>query len=165
MSTQMIKLIAKAILFSTLFACEDGLDDTEIFKPNGRLALPEELSAINKTLSNQSGFSRTPVAQNAVSYAVEAGYNIGSFFKSSKAPRIYPFIRYEYYNPQQKTEEGMLADKRFQTSMWTAGFNYFALPNFVVKADYTHRTIGGGQYNDENTVSVGFAYIGWFVKK
>ena len=131
----------------------------------GMLGQSVELSAINKTLSNQSGFSRTPVAQNAVSYAVEAGYNIGSFFKSSKAPRIYPFVRYEYYNPQQKTEEGMLADKRFQTSMWTAGFNYFALPNFVVKADYTHRTIGGGQYNDENTVSVGFAYIGWFVKK
>ena len=50
MSTQMIKLIAKAILFSTLFACEDGLDDTEIFKPNGRLALPEELSAGNSTI-------------------------------------------------------------------------------------------------------------------
>ena len=30
-------------------------------------------------------------------------------------------------------------DKRNQVSMWTAGLNWYALPNLVVKADYTTR--------------------------
>ena len=61
----------------------------------------------------------------------------------------------------EKTEAntGLLADKRFQVSAVTAGLNYYALPNLVIKADYTHRSIGGGKYNDENLVSVGIAYI------
>ena len=66
----------------------------------------------NNSSSAASGYPNTTVAQNAVSYGGEAGYNISSFF-NSKAPRIYPFIRYEYYNPMEKTEAntGLLADK------------------------------------------------------
>ena len=33
-------------------------------------------------------------------------------------------------------------EKRCQVSMWTAGLNWYALPNLVVKADYTTRQIG-----------------------
>ena len=130
----------------------------------GNLGESIELNTINRNLSGASGFSRTPVAKNAVSYAAEAGYNIGSFF-GSDAPRIFPFFRYEYYNPQEKTEKGMLADKRFQTDVYTAGINWFALPNLVVKADYSHRTIGKGSYNSENIASIGIAYTAWFFKK
>jgi hypothetical protein len=49
--------------------------------------------------------------------------------------------------------------------------NWYALPNLVVKADYTTRQIGTnkvfgtGKYNSENEFSIGIAYIGWFVKK
>ncbi len=130
----------------------------------GNLGQSAELSKANRRLSSNSGFSRTPVAKNAVSYAVEAGYNVGSFF-GDKAPRIFPFLRYEYYNPQEKTAEGMLADKRFQVDMFTVGANYYALPNLVVKADYAHRQIGKGKYNSENEFSIGLAYIAWFFKK
>lgn len=130
----------------------------------GNLEESIELNAINRNLSGASGFSRTPVAKNAVSYAAEAGYNIGSFF-GPKAPRIFPFFRYEYYNPQEKTEKGMLADKRFQTDIYTAGLNWFALPNLVIKADFSHRTIGKGAYNSENMASIGLAYTAWFFKK
>lgn len=131
---------------------------------HGNIGETIQLNAANKKLSSSSGFSRTPVAKTAVSYAAEAGYNIGSFF-GKKAPRIFPFVRYEYYNPQEKTETGMLADKRFQTDMWTVGANYFALPNLVVKADYSNRRIGKGNYNGENEFSLGIAYVGWFFKK
>lgn len=130
----------------------------------GNLNESDELSAINKRLSSSSGYPHTVVAKNAVSYAGEVGYNIGSFF-NQKASRIYPFVRYEYYNPMEKTRKTITADKRLQTSAWTAGLNYFALPNLVVKADYTNRSIGGGKYNSENQVSVGLAYIGWFFSK
>ena len=61
--------------------------------------------------------------------------------------------------------KGQLADKRFQSSVITAGLNYYPLPNLVVKADYSNRNIGWGDYNAENTVSIGIAYIGWFIKK
>lgn len=130
----------------------------------GNLDESVELNTINRNLSGSSGFSRTPVAKNAVSYAIEAGYNVGRFF-GNKASRLFPFFRYEYYNPQEKTEKGMLADKRFQTDIYTAGINWFALSNLVVKADYSHRIIGKGKYSNENIFSVGIAYTAWFIQK
>ena len=91
---------------------------------------------------------------------------------NKKVPVIYPFARYEYYNPQEEGEKGQLPmDKRNQVSMWTAGLNWYALPNLVVKADYMTRQIGTGKvfgkgkYNSENEFSIGIAYVGWFIKK
>ena len=54
-------------------------------------------------------------------------------------------------------------EKRCQVSMWTAGLNWYALPNLVVKADYTTRQsrnkqgFGTGKYNSENEFSIGIA--------
>ena len=65
----------------------------------------------------------------------------------------------------------MVPDPRCQVSKWTAGINWFALPNLVVKADYTTRQIGTqkvfgtSKYNSENEFSIGIAYVGWFLKK
>ncbi len=130
----------------------------------GTLGDSEALSKVNRSNTKASGYPRTDVARAALSYGGEVGYNVGSFF-SEKAPRIYPFARYEYYNPMEKTQGKVLGDKRLEVSMWTAGVNYYALPNLVVKAGYSHRRIGGGAYNNENMVSAGIAYIGWFLSK
>ncbi|WP_102407321.1 outer membrane beta-barrel protein [Parabacteroides bouchesdurhonensis] len=117
-------------------------------------------------MSSSTGYSRTTVGKNAVSYAGEVGYNVVSLFdKSENAVRIFPFVRYEYYNTMEGVADGITADKRFQVSAFTAGVNYYALPNLVVKADYTNRQIGKGDFNSENMVSVGLAYIGWFLSK
>ena len=139
----------------------------------GNLGNSAKLSEANTKLSNKSPYSRiTPIAKNVVSYAAEAGLNISAFFKGNrKVPVIYPFARYEYYNPQEKGEASQIMEKRCQVSMWTAGLNWYALPNLVVKADYTTRQIGTnkvfgtGKYNSENEFSIGIAYIGWFVTK
>lgn len=87
-------------------------------------------------------------------------------------PTIYPFARYEYYNPQYRGEGSKISmDPRLEVSQWQAGLNWFALPNLVVKADYTTRQIGTqkvfgkGPYNSENEFSIGIAYIGWFLSK
>lgn len=130
----------------------------------GHLGESGALTKINNKSSAASGYPNTTVAQRAVSFGGEAGYNVGAFF-GGKAPRIYPFVRYEYYNPMEDTEKGFLADKRFQVSAVTAGLNYYPLPNLVIKADYTHRSVGAGKYNGENRVSAGIAYVGWFIKK
>lgn len=133
----------------------------------GNLANSKQLSGINTKLPNQSPYSRlVPIAKNAVSYGGEIGINIRSFFKeNTKCPTLYPFARYDYYNPQEKGEVGQTMEKRCQVSMWTAGVNWFALPNLVVKADYATRQIGGGKYNSENEFRLGIAYIGWFINK
>ena len=140
----------------------------------GNLGNSLGVSQANVKLSNKSPYSRlAPVAKNAVSYAAEAGINIRSVFGGNKKiPVIYPFARYEYYNPQEKGEKGQTMEKRCQVSMWTAGLNWYALPNLVIKADYATRQIGTNKvfgvskaYNSENEFSIGIAYIGWFIKK
>lgn len=126
------------------------------------------------SMSNNSNYhhgSMRSTAKSAMCYGAEAGLNISAFFQAKKCPVIYPFARYEYYNSQESGEKGIAVDPRCQVSKWTAGINWFALPNLVVKADYTTRQIGTrkvfgtSKYNSENEFSIGLAYVGWFFKK
>lgn len=132
----------------------------------GNLDNSAAISSVIRGQSNTSQYSRiAPVAKKAVSYGGEIGFNLRSICGNEKVPVIYPFARYEYYNPQEKGESGQTMDLRNKVSMWTAGANWYALPNLVVKADYTTRRIGDGNYNSENEFSVAIAYIGWFFSK
>lgn len=132
----------------------------------GNLTNSYSLGQANGKLSNKSPYSRwTPIAKKAVSYGGELGLNIQGMCRNEKVPALYPFVRYEYYNPQQKGERTDVMDERCKVSMVTAGLNWYALPNLVVKADYTTRRIGGGKYNSENEFGIGIAYIGWFFRK
>lgn len=133
----------------------------------GNLGNSKLLSDVNRRLSGLSPYSRlTPIAKHAVSYGGEVGFNLRAICKDNpKVPVIYPFVRYEYYNPQEEGESGQVMDLRDKVGMWTAGANWYALPNLVVKADYTTRRIGNGNYNSENEFSLAIAYIGWFWNK
>ena len=72
--------------------------------------------------------------------------------------------------PQKVVEKPYVADKRLEVSKWVVGLDWFALPNLIVKADYSMRQIGTskvfgkGIYNSENEFSISVAYIGWFFK-
>lgn len=130
------------------------------------------LSEANRMLSNKSPYSRlVPIAKNALSYGAEVGVNIAALAGTRKCPVIYPYARYEYYNPQYRGQGKQTMDKRLETSQWQFGLNWYALPNLVVKADYTTRQLGTasmfgkGPYNSENEFSIGVAYIAWFLKK
>ncbi len=132
----------------------------------GNLGKSDQLSRVNTNLGNKSPYTRaTPVAKKAVSYGAELGLDLQGITGSPKCPVIYPFARYEYYNPQEEVIARQGADPREKVSMWTAGVNWKALPNLVFKADYTTRRIGGGKYNSENEFAIGVAYIGWFTDK
>ncbi len=133
----------------------------------GNLDKSAELTTYNALLSGLSPYTRTtPIAKHAVSYGGEVGFNLRSVCRDNpKVPVIYPFVRYEYYNPQEEVLAPNTADPRNKVSMWTAGLNWYALPNLVVKADYTTRQIGGGNYLSENEFSLAVAYIGWFWSK
>ena len=140
---------------------------------SGNIAHADQLGAKNGKLSNKSGYSRTtPIAKRAVSYNAEVGLNLKSIVGGGKNfPVIYPFAQYEYHNSQEKGEGMDVMDARCQVSKWNFGLNWRALPNLVVKADYTTRQIGTakvfgtGNYNSENEFGIGIAYIGWFFKK
>ena len=140
---------------------------------SGNIGHADKVGAKNGKLSNKSGYSRlTPIAKRAVSYNAEIGFNLKSICGGGKRfPVIYPFAQYEYYHPQEKGEGLDVMDARCQVSKWNFGINWKALPNLVVKADYTTRQIGTntvfgkGAYNSENEFGIGIAYIGWFFKK
>lgn len=139
----------------------------------GNLENAGKISAV--TMSNQSSYhhgAERPVAKTAMAYGVEAGANLKNiFYAGGRGPVIYPFVRYEYYNPQELADKGKTVDVRCQVAKWTAGLNWFALPNLVVKADCTTRHIGTNKpfkstnYHNENEFSIGIAYVGWFFRK
>lgn len=139
----------------------------------GSLAHSDIISSVS--LSNKSGYhsgAMRKVAHTALTYGAEIGLNLRSLTSCERCPVLHPFVRYEYFNPQQSAEGQATVDPRCQVSKWQAGVNWYALPNLVVKADYSNRRIGtsrvfgySGSYNRENEFSVGIAYIGWFVKK
>jgi len=132
----------------------------------GSLTNSHILSAKNTKLSNKSPYSRlTPVAHNAVSYGGELGIKLRNIINDDRCPDIIPFGRFEYYNPQEDVTGLYTAEQRLKTSMWVGGINWRALPNLVIKADYTTRKIGGGKYNSENEFAIGAAWVGWFYKK
>ncbi len=134
---------------------------------SGHVGNTTRLSEKNGALDKNAPYSRTtPIAQKAVSYGMEAGLRLKGFIDGDAMPDLIPFARYEYYNPQEKVKTDSYhstpADKRLKTSMWVAGVNYRPLPYLVVKADYTKRRIGGGEYNSENEFAIGVAFTGWF---
>lgn len=130
------------------------------------------VSAVNRSnLSNKSPYSRlVPVAKNALGYGVELGVNLSSVFGRG-IPKIYPFVRYEYYNPQYRGEKSQAMDPRLEVSRWQAGLNWMPVNGLIVKADYSTRQIGTqkvfghGPFNSENEFCIGVAYVGWFAKK
>ena len=128
----------------------------------GNLSDSYEISSINKNISKNIQYQRTPVAQNALAYGVECGY---AFPLKAKGSRLIPFARYEYYNSMENTAGDMLADARYKRDVATFGVNYFMTPAVAVKADYSHRRIGLGDYNHENTFGLALVYTGWFMQK
>ena len=102
------------------------------------------------------------VAKNAsLRMAWRLGLNLSAFFSQKKCPVIYPYARYEYYNPQEEAEGSATMEKRCQVSKWTAGVNWFALPNLVVNGRiilpvyWYEQGIGSTKYNNKmNLLSV-----------
>ena len=137
---------------------------------SGNITNTVGLTARNRSYSKSSPYSRKgPVARQAMDYSIEAGLNIQAFFPQVEKFRpLYIFAHYNYYNPQEKGEEGLTMDPRCQVSAWSFGLNWEAARGLVVKADYTMRQIGThapfakGAFTSENEFRLGLAYALWF---
>lgn len=124
-----------------------------------------EITRINKSISKNIQYPRTPVAQNAMTYSLEAGYDLFNLFNKQSTEKLFAFGRYEHYNSMQNANDGILADARHNRDVFTVGLNYYILPNMAIKADYASRQIDGGNFNTENTFGLSLVYAGWFVSK
>ena len=129
----------------------------------GRMTDAKAISKYKSSKGAASGspYSDTPVGDGAIAAGIEAGYDIFSLCNlKDKEQKLYVFGRYEYYNPY-------IAESSQGTYNFTekhriaAGINWMPLPQIAVKAEYSHRFLKEG-YNDEPSVSIGVAYMGFF---
>ncbi len=125
----------------------------------GNLENSHLVSERNARLSVNSQNPRTPVAKNALGYYLEIGYNIAQFINLPQEFKLFPFGKYDYYNSMQEVESGVFANPRFERSIYTFGFNVNWKNQIVFKADYSSRIVGKGDYNTENTISLGIGFI------
>ena len=144
---------------------------------HGNVGNTDKLTRATLGRTSKAYSGNVPVAKYGVSYGAEAGLNVGNFFNTKKPLRIYPFARYEYYNPQEKLDDaltsvGTVTDDRCQVSMWTFGVNWYALPYLVFKVDWSTHHVGtrkpfdwSSDYKSENDFSIAVAYTVWYSKK
>ena len=137
----------------------------------GHLSDSYEISLINRKLLPVSPSPRTHVASDAMSWYVEAGYDLLSFFPNRKIKdnRLYIYGHYGYYDSMHKTAERFntttgIVDKIPQKG-WckkqiiSAGLNYFPMKGLVIKAEYMMRKLDE-PYNNEPSISLGIGYSG-----
>lgn len=121
------------------------------------------ISTINKKLPSASPSSRTEVASDVLSWYLEAGYDVMSFFKNRKytGDKLYVYAHYGYYNSMYKTDDRITAKKWCEKTIMSAGLNYYPMDGLVIKAEYSMRKFKE-PFNNEPTISLGIGYSGLF---
>lgn len=131
----------------------------------GHLGDAKTISIYNRGLPKASPSPKTHIATEALCYGAEAGYDIFSRFQKLKQDhqKLYLFGRYEYYDSMFKTAEGLQNPDWCQRQIVTAGVNYFPTKDIVIKAQYS-AGIMKDPFMNENSLSIGVAYAGFFTK-
>lgn len=127
----------------------------------GNIGDSYKINEANRSLPRTSQYPKTPVAKGAMEYGVELGYNVLAFYPSTKT-KLYPFVRYDYYNSMEDVAEGIWADPRYKKEVYTLGFNWFVKSNIAIKADYSLRKLGSKELNDEKTFGLSVVFAGIF---
>jgi hypothetical protein len=129
----------------------------------GHLNDAEAISRYNRTLANQSPSPRTNIASAAVATSIEAGYDILPSLSKGSNPlsKLYLFGKYEYYDSMFQTPASISHETWCGRQRIVAGLNYFPLNDIVIKAEYSAGILKS-PFNNENAVSIGIAYAGFF---
>lgn len=130
----------------------------------GHLMNSKTISNYNKSLSKNSPSPRSNIASDALCAGVEAGYDIFSQFanKAIQKQQFYVFGRYEYYDSMYKTDPEIPKTAWCQRQKIVGGINYFPIKQIVIKAEYSAGILKK-QYNNENSISIGVMYAGFFL--
>lgn len=126
----------------------------------GHLSNADLVSAANRRLSNNLNVKRSPVAESALAWYVEAGVDLFQFIPNK--PDILGhgfdwFVRYDNYDTMEKTEGLIFDNPRWERETWSTGFNYSLIKGVTIKGQYSHREVNIPTNNDENTYSLGIA--------
>lgn len=129
----------------------------------GHLSDAEEITQINKQMSQNSPSPGQNVASAAIAAGVEAGYNLFSLFSKlrDKDEKFYIFGRYDYYDSMYKTSTPIYNFCGRQRI--AAGVNYYPIKDIVIKGEYSIGLLKS-PYNNEPAISLGVAYAGFFTK-
>jgi hypothetical protein len=128
----------------------------------GNLGGSYDISAVNKSLPSASPSPRTNVASDAMSWYVEAGYDVLSFFHRHNDAKLYVYAHYGFYDSMYRTADG-ISDKTWcEKTIIRAGVNYFPMKELVIKAEYMMRQFRA-PYNNEPAISLGIGYSGFFM--
>ncbi len=113
------------------------------------------------TQQDGSPSKHSPIASNAYSVGIEAGYNIFSQIKSLKNKQdLYVFGRYEDYNSYASGNSKVAYDYDHVRRIGF-GVNYAPIKQVIVKGEYSQRFLPSG-YNNEPSISLGITYCGFF---
>ncbi|MDR0541781.1 MAG: hypothetical protein LBH19_06165 [Dysgonamonadaceae bacterium] len=130
----------------------------------GHLSDSEEISKYNKSLTKNSPSPRTNIASDAIATGLEVGYDIFPLLSQTakeEKKQLFIFGRYEYYDSMYKTAANITDNEWCGRQRAVVGLNYFPIREVVIKAEYSAGILKS-QYNNENSISVGIAYAGFF---
>lgn len=124
----------------------------------------------NSSLSNNLGVKRTPVGKTVIGFSCEAGYEVLHFINPQTKQKVYPFMRYDYYDTMHSVEGTVIDNPRWERSAITGGFNWFIIKQVIFKAHYSDRRLGSENYSiatqiytgkkqHERTFSTGLAFV------
>ena len=118
----------------------------------------------------------TNIGSNALTYGIEAGYNIFSQIPAVENQKLYIFGRFEHYNTMASGTYASMYKytKRYR---YAFGVNYSPIKQITIKGEYAYRffekpdnnglasdsPLYKQPYNNEPSISLGITYTGWFL--
>ena len=82
---------------------------------------------------------------------------------ANQKQKMYVFGRYEYYDSMYKVPADISKNDWCQRQRIVGGLNYYPIKDVVIKAEYSAGLLKS-PYNNENSISIGIAYAGFFTK-
>lgn len=125
----------------------------------GSLDDSAEISDRNSRLSNNLGVQRTPVAEEAMAWWGEVGYDCAPALNVSGQHEIVPFFRFDYYDTFYQAASGVFANPRFERTVYTAGLAYTYMNSITTKLDWSYREFGGNGIDEQNVIRLGLGFI------
>ncbi len=124
----------------------------------GQLQNSEAVTNANRNLSNNLNVKRTPVAQSALGWSAELGFELFDVLPRHPNGELIIFGRYDYYDSMFRTEGQVVDNPRWERNVITAGVNYQPLPQIVLKTQYAVEKLGIPSANLQKTFSVGLGF-------
>lgn len=129
----------------------------------GHLTDSRHISNFNIMMPKNSTSRRQEIAEDAVCTGIEAGYDFFALSPrlASAGQKFYLFGRYDYYNSMAGVD-GVSKLGWCSRHKISAGFNWYPLKQVIIKGEYTCGLLKS-TYNNEPSLSLGVAYVGWFM--